>query len=90
MIGRRGATHPRRPASTRMAGSNVIAARNATVIETAKGGADTRERGQAGEDHAEERDGDRGRRGGDDLADRPQRLLHRQRRIPRRSRRYSW
>ncbi len=36
--GRRGAIHPRRPASTRTAGNSVTAARNATAIETASAG----------------------------------------------------
>ncbi len=40
--------------------------------------ADTRERGQPGEDHAKEGDRDRGRRRRDDLADRAQCFLHRQ------------
>src|ERR1700739_4108238 len=35
---RRGVTHPRRPASTRMAGNSVTAARNAIPIETARAG----------------------------------------------------
>ena len=35
---RRGATHPRRPASTRTAGSIVTAATNATATETASAG----------------------------------------------------
>src|SRR6202022_5187647 len=35
---RRGVTHPRRPASTRMAGNSVTAARNAIPIETASAG----------------------------------------------------
>jgi len=35
---RRGVTHPRRPASTRMAGNRVTAARNAIPIETASAG----------------------------------------------------
>src|ERR1700740_1591589 len=34
----RGVTHPRRPASTRMAGNSVAAARNAIATETASAG----------------------------------------------------
>ena len=74
---RRGLTQPRGPASTRMAGSSVTAARNATPTPIAARHTDRGEHSHLGEADPEEGDAHRGGGCGDHLSDRDHRLLHR-------------